>query len=336
MSNRATIVTVAQEAGVSTSTVSQVLSGSGRISTKTREKVLEAARRVNYQRDNLAAALRSKQFKEIGLLIRQIANPFNAEVIAGVTSLLETRGYLVFVLDTWDDTNRQERYLDTLLGGARGGLLWVPTLGTDEAVISHVVAQNIPTVTFLRPLPGGHFDHVGIENSAGTREATESLISLGHRNIAFLGGIGEVNVRMERIAGYSSAMKDQSAGEPVIWPCEETKRGGAEGVAQLLSHRPDITAIVCNGDVVAMGATLGLARVGKSAGKDISIVGFDGTEEAELWTPALSTVTVDTFGLGETLAQTLLDRIAEPDSPKRLINVPVKLVLRESTRALDR
>ncbi len=324
-------MTVAREAGVSTSTVSQVMRGSGRISLKTREKVLEAAKRINYQRDHHAAALRSKQFREIGLLINQISNPFNAAVVAGVSNLLETQGYLVFVLDTRDEEDRQRRYIDTLMGGARGGLLWVPTMDTSDDVIEQVQARNLPTVTFLRRLPKGQFDHVGIENEAGTFEATEYLIKLGHRHIAFLGGEEAVDVRMQRVSGFANAMSRHGLDPTMVYPCQETKTEAANKLPRLLTQHPTITAIICSGDMVAMGATLWLSRMGKIVGKDVSVIGFDGTEEAALWTPPLSTLTVNAFYLGEQLAQTLLDRIANPDMPLKSIRLSAQLDIRKTT-----
>ena len=128
--SRPTITTVSKQAGVSVSTVSQVLRGSGRISQQTRDKVLKAVKAVNYVRDSRAAAMRSGQFREVGLLIHDISNPFNAEVLAGVTHLLEQHDYLVYVLDARDDVTRQRRYLEMLVGHARGGLIWVPAQHT--------------------------------------------------------------------------------------------------------------------------------------------------------------------------------------------------------------
>lgn len=328
---RATILTVALEAGVSTSTVSQVMRGSGRISEKTREKVLSAAKRVNYMRNPHAAAMRSGQFREVGLLINQIANPFNAEVVAGVSDRLEADGYLVFVLDTRDETERQRRYLETLIGGARGGLLWVPANGTDKSDVELVVAQKMPTVTFLRQIPGGHFDHVGIENTAGTRDATEFLVGLGHKHIAFLGGEEGVDLRLQRVTGYTQVMEEGGLGPPVIISCHESKEAGAMAATALLTEHPEITAIVGNGDVVAMGATLGLTRMGLVVGRDVSVVGFDDTNEAALWTPPLTTLSVNAFGLGERLAQTLLDRIRDPDAPVRSTRLSARLTVRDST-----
>ncbi len=332
---RSTIATVSKQAGVSISTVSQVMRGSGRISQETRDKVLQAAKEVNYVRDNRAAAMRSGHFREVGFLIHHIANPFNAEVLAGVSDLLEQHDYLVYLLDARDDAVRQQRYLETLIGGARGGLLWVPAQGTDQALVERVLAQKVPTVTFLRSLSGAHFDHVGIENADGTRAVTEYLVSLGHRHIAYLGGAGEAESRMKRIAGYLTVMLqdglDLGLGAPLVWPCEDSKTGGAHALPELLRQHPQITGLVCNGDMVAMGATLALARMGKTAGKEVSVVGFDNTAEAALWTPPLTTLAVNPFGLGQQLAQTLLERIENPQSVVRSINLPGKLAIRQTS-----
>ena len=119
MTKRPKLQTVAREAGVSLATVSQVMRGAGRISEATRQRVMLAAQKVNYVPDSRAAAMRSGENREIGLLIHKIANPFNAEVISGVSDLLETEGYLVSVLDSRDDPARQQRNLEALIRSVR-------------------------------------------------------------------------------------------------------------------------------------------------------------------------------------------------------------------------
>lgn len=326
---RPTIATVSAQAGVSVSTVSQVLRGSGRISQQTRDKVFAAAKAVNYVRDSRAAAMRSGEFREVGLLIHDISNPFNAEVLAGVTHLLEQHDYLTYVLDARDDVARQRRYLEMLVGHARGGLVWVPAQHTKQDSVDLLLSQRIPTVTFLRSLPNNVFDHVSIKNAAATHDATHYLIQRGYQHIAFFGGEGEIEARQQRIAGYCDAMA--AANLPtVIWPCPDSKQSGAEALPALLDAHPTTNALVCNGDMVAMGASLALSRMGKQAGRDLAIIGFDNTAEAELWTPPLSTLAVNPFGLGEQLAQTLLDRMENPEQPVRSIQLGAQLTIRET------
>lgn len=323
--------TVAQHAGVSLATVSQVMRGAGRISEVTRKKVLQAAKDLNYVPDGRAAAMRSGENREIGLVIHSIANPFNAEVISGVSDLLETEGYLVSVLDSRDDPAKEARNLEAFIRSARGGLLWVPTHDMEPRTTALLATHHIPTVTFLRRLDGLNFDHVGIENTAATRMATQYLADLGHKRIAFFGGSGMGQVRMERIAGYRAVLVERDLGAPVIWASDDNKLSGLDAALALRQAHPEVTALVCNGDMVALGACLALQRLGLMPGKDMSIIGFDDISDAAVATPPLSTLAVSPRQLGRKLARVLLDRIKEPDMPVVTVTVPAQLMVRGTT-----
>ena len=201
-----------------------------------------------------------------------------------------------------------------MLGGSPGGLLWVPATGTDQATVDWVAAQSATTVSFLRPLPGDPFDHVGIDSTRGSALATRHLVQLGHHHVAFLGGDPASETITQRIGGYVTEML-KSGAPAVIQPCEETKAAAMEAAITLLKQHPNLTGIVCNCDVVAMGATLGLRRLGLEAGKDVSVTGFDGIEDARLWSPPLTTVAVDPMEIGQQLAETLLERSVNRNAP---------------------
>ncbi|WP_424930863.1 LacI family DNA-binding transcriptional regulator [Amaricoccus macauensis] len=330
MSQKPTLETVAKEAGVSVPTVSQVMRGTGRISESTRQKVLQAASRLHYVPNARAAAMRSGQSREIGFLINQLANPFNAEVVSGVVDLLEGEGYLVSVLDTRDDTSRQDRQLEAFIRHGRAGLLWVPTTETQREAVELIAAHGIPTVTFLRHLHRD-VDHVGIHNADATELATGYLADLGHRHIAYLGGTDLTVVRRERIAGYKKAMVQRGLSPNVVWDCDDNKLAGLEAMQDLHRSHPEITAIVANGDMVALGASLGLTRAGLIPGQDVSIVGFDDIQDAAVATPPLTTMSVHPHKLGRKLARALLDRIAEPDMPATVSEVAAELIVRETS-----
>ena len=335
MQSRPRLQDVASRAGVSLATVSQVMRGTGRISPATRARVEAAASALNYVRDTRAASMRSGENRELGMVIHGLANPFNAEVISGVTDELETEGYLVSVLDSGDDPARQLRNLKALISSTRGGLLWVPAHATDEGAVDLLRTHRMPTVTFLRDPPlgmGEHaLDHLAIENEAATREATEHLVRLGHRRIAFFGGIGGRQVRRERIAGYAGVLERHALGPPVMWESADSKAAGLDAMLALHEAHPGLTALVCNGDMVAIGASLACQRLGLEAGRDLSIVGFDGTEDAATATPALTTMAISPRAIGRTLARTLLARMREPGRPPTRISVPATLVVRSTT-----
>ncbi|MGI9365194.1 MAG: LacI family DNA-binding transcriptional regulator [Rhizobiaceae bacterium] len=331
MEQKPKLADVASAAGVSTATASQVLRGTGRISESTRKTVMAAAKKMNYVRDGRAASMRSGENREIGFAVLQIANPFNAEVISGVSDLLETEGYLVSVLDSRDDTERQRRNLEAFIRSSRGGLLWVPAENTDDATFDLLKAHGIPTVSFLRRSGKGRFDHVGIENAAAAEKATNFLAELGHRHLAYLGGTAEFGVRVERIEGFQKAIAKLGFPAPVIWNCPDDKLAGLEEISRLQATYPDVTGIVCNGDMVAIGACSGLIRMGLQPGKDMSIVGFDDVQDAAIATPPLTTLSVSPYQLGRKLARVVLDRIRDPAMPTTISLMPAELVVRETT-----
>jgi LacI family transcriptional regulator len=336
MPKKPTLTEVAKRAGVSLATASQVLRGVGRISQETRQTVQRAANDLNYIRDNRAASMRSGENHEIGMVIHRIANPFNAEVISGVSDCLEAAGYFVSILDSQNDPQRELRHLSALIAGARSGLLWVPAKEDPSETISLLKQHGIATVTFMRAIKDSPFDHVGIENFQGTYDGTSYLHATGHRRIAYFGGRQMTQVRRERIDGYLAAIKAHGLSDPIVWDCDDTKIAGLNEAITLLRQHPDVTALVCNGDMVALGASLALPRLGLRPGQDISVLGFDDITDAEVATPPLSTMAISPVQLGRRLAQTLLDRIQHPDQPRVIINTRAELVVRDTTSAPSR
>ena len=330
MLQKPTLETVAKLAGVSIPTVSQALRGTGRISEETRRKVIAAAQQLHYLTDQKAASMRSGENREVGFVINQLSNPFNAEVISGVVDLLEAEGYLVSILDTRDDANRQRQQLESFIRHGRGGLLWVPTVGTDDTTYSLLKAHRVPTVTFLRNVSPS-FDHVGIRNAEATYQATQHLINQGHKAVAYLGGTQMTLVRRERIAGYQKCLSDNSRSKPLVWDSEDNKLAGLNSMNELLKAHPEVSAIVCNGDMVALGACLALQRMGFVPGREVSVIGFDDIQDAEAATPRLTTMAVSPVKLGRKLAQVLLARIREPDMPVTVSEVSAELIIRETT-----
>ena len=336
MTKKPKLDTVAKAAGVSTATASQVMRGTGRISEATRKKVLAAAERLHYVRDGRAASMRSGENREIGFVIHQLANPFNAEVVSGVSDLLESEGYLISVLDSRDDVERQRRNLEAFIQSSRGGLLWVPAENTDDSTYNLLATHGIPTATFLRRSGKGRFDHVGIENFEATTSATKHLANLGHRHIAYFGGVAHFGVRTERIAGYRTTMDKLGLGPTIVWDSDDDKISGLNALIELHRVHPEVTALVCNGDMVAIGACSGLERLGMAPGKEVSVIGFDDIQDAAIATPPLTTVAVSPYLLGRKLAQVILNRIKDPSMPTATSLVPTEIVERETTGPVHR
>lgn len=334
MDSKPKLETVAKLAEVSTATVSQVMRGTGRISDKTRAKVLQAAEQLHYVTNGSAALMRSGQNREVGFVINQISNPFNAEVISGASDKLEGEGYLISILDARNDPAKQDRHIKAFIRGGRGGLLWVPAINTPPEIVDLLKAHKLPTVTFLRETDPLSFDHLGIRNYDATRTATTYLAELGHRNIAYLGGTDMTTIRRERIRGYQDVMIELGLGTPVVWASEDNKLAGLVALEELHRAHPETTAIVCNGDMVALGASHAITRMGLTPGKDFSIVGIDDIQDAAVDTPPLTTMANNPYLLGVRLATILLDRIRNPLAPITSAESTTTLIVRETTGKL--
>ncbi len=331
---RTTLKTLARASGVSVATASQVIRGVGRISEHTRKRVLSTAEKMNYIPDGNAISMRSGERPEIGMIIQELANPFNAEVVSGVSDSLEKHGYFVSVLDSRNDIERQKRNIEAFIRSARGGLIWVPAHNTPSKTIEILRNYRIPTITFLRQIKGTDFDYVGIKNLEGTEIATDYLISLGHTKIAYFGGDTNSDVRKARVQGYELSLKKNGISWRVIWSSEDTKRSGVERFHDLLSEHPEVTALVCNGDMVALGACLALQSKGLQPGKDISVVGFDNVMDAKIVTPSLTTMAVNPYSLGQILAETILKRINDTERPQSTYLNNPELIIRNSAGPL--
>lgn len=327
MAKKPTLSSVAEEAGVSVPTVSQVMRDTGRISEKTRQKVLSAAKRLRYVPNHAAATMRSGENREIGFILNKLANPFNSEVASSAVDFLEAEGFMVSILDAQGSLQRQDHHLEACIRFGRGGLIWVPALETSEDSVELLKAHSVPAVTFMRKVSRS-LDHVGILNTEALTDATQHLMDLGHKHIAYFGGTEQSSVREERITGYLNALEQMDGVQPIVWPCDENKRAGFDAIAALRKQHPEVTGIVCNGDVVALGACFGLIQTGLKPGHDFSVVGFDDIEDADVTTPGLTTMAINPRKLGARLAEILLERIRTPELPVRHFEYAATLKVR--------
>ena len=316
---------VARAAGVARSTAALALRGSPRLRESTVLAVREAADRLGYVYDRLAARLRSGRSNTVGLLVCEITNPFYAELTAGVQSALEDSGLAAFLANTDESLDRQQRMLERLREQRADGVILVPAAGTRPALLDELDRWGMPWVTMVRGFQRG--SHAGADDRAGISLATRHLIGLGHRRIAFLGGAAASSASQRRRAGYARALAEAGL-SPMLLPCPSDLGAAAEIAAGLTQRGP--TALVCFNDSVAFGAMLGLARAGRTPGRDVAVTGFDDIRAAAHWFPALTTVRAHPAEIGAAAAQLLLERIADPAAPTRRVTMRPELVIRSS------
>jgi LacI family transcriptional regulator len=331
--SRVTLQQVAKHAGVSRATASLVARNSSLIAEKTRKKVLKSMSELGYIYDRVAANLRSKSSSTVGLIITEIANPYFAELLAGVHQSLDRDGYTVILGTTLDSNNKQDQLLSTMLENRVGGIILSPVSAISEDSIVRIREWDIPIVMIAREAPGVNCDYVGVDNVLGAQIAINHLIQKGHHRISFLGGPSESSAWKNRKKGYRLALEQAGVefDESLLLNTPATREGGREGVRRMFKNPNPPTAIFCYNDVVAFGVMSGLREIGLTPGKDVAVVGFDNIQEAAQSNPALTTVSAFPKRIGTLAADLLHQHINGLErEPQKIILMP-ELVVRESS-----
>lgn len=335
---KVTITEVAKHAGVSVSTVSMVLGNKGRISPDTADKVNKAVQDLGYIRNRAAANLRSNNSEIIGLILKDISDPYYSEVAAGISEEIEKQGYMLFLAQCGDQQDKFDKCLLTMAHQGVGGIAFCPIGDNQHFDIESLKSYNLPLVCISRASVDKQIDYVGPDNSYAARLATEHLIKKGHRRIAYVGGKLSSLCRAERIGGYCSTLMQFGLPFKPEWviDCNKSQTAAAEAVHQLLSKHPQITALLCHHSSTALGAVYGVNRTGRTVGKDqfvgeqVAIIGFDDVEEAQLTEPPLTFINSNAREMGKQAAKRLIEQIhSEDNSPYSLI-LPPHLIVRES------
>ncbi|MEM7032452.1 MAG: LacI family DNA-binding transcriptional regulator [Chloroflexota bacterium] len=322
-----TLIDVARDAGVSRSTASLVMQNSTLVKTETRERVLASVQKLGYVYNRSAARLRTQRTHTIGLIMPDIMNPFFGEVVIGAEDYLETANYVALVSNTSRTFAKQTKALSSMREHQVDGLLLVPNPDTPSEIITQLQSE-MPLVLFVHHLNKQDVDFVSIDDINGAATAVKQLIANGHERIAYIGGASHHT----RISGYRDALHSHGLSYEEDWviPGPATGEFGHSTILNLLRQHNPPTAVLCFQTAIAYGVMLGLQSSGRQPGQDFAVIGFDELPEAAMWHPGITTVSIEPYQIGQTAAQLLLERIADPDLPPRQVTVPARLVIRES------
>ena len=333
----ASITDVARLAGVSTATVSRVVSESPyAVSAATRERVLDAARELDYVPNALARGLLKSYIPVVGVIVHDITDPYFSEVVRGVEDAASRGGFLVVTCSSDRDPEREHSYV-RLLRSMRAATLIFAGSGLDDPALNtemrrHTAAMRAygAAVVHLSPHAFGDAE-VGVDNEAGIASMVTALADLGHRRIAFLAGPTSLFVARQRLDGYRRGLDEAGLpfDERLVVSTGFNQEGGAAGVERLLAADVPFTAVCAANDLLALGALGRLAELGIDVPGQISVAGFDDIQTAALTAPRLSTVRLPLHEIGRRGFE-YAARILEGGRPAREI-LPTELVLRDST-----
>lgn len=326
---------MAKAANVSPATVSLVLHQKGQLAPVTRERVLDAVRLVGYQRRRSEETARRKRPTTYCLIVDDIGNPYFHEIYKGISDNLDFRDAIVTIVSTDDSLERQAQVLDNFIHSPIDGLVVVPASGSTIQDFDALCESGIPFLMAVRKIGFGSFNYVGGNPMQGMLLATEHLVQLGHRRIAFVGGYVANYAFNERYAGFVSTMRKHSlpVEERLILSGGSSKAFGRKAAAEILRADNPPTALIGYNDLVAIGIMNAVNEGGLVPGKDIAVVGYDDIPEASDQPIPLTTVATPPYELGKVIANALARMKDDPGHGPIDITYPPNLVQRESSGA---
>ena len=323
---------VALQAGVSIKTVSRVVNDQGEISDLTRERVLIAIDNLGYRPSKVARALVTRRTDTIGLIFGDIANPYLSEVSLGVLDTAANEKFEVFICNTGGIPESEKRALTSLLDHNIDGAIIFP-LYANRIWIQEIAQPDQPIVLMncdIVPRPG--LGLIATEMRKGARLAVDYLAKKGHRNIGMLAGeVAPKNV-IQRVQGYQDGLELNGIKyrDELVLNVGTVIESGKIGTQQLLAQHPEISALFCYNDLIAMGAIEACKKLGRRVPDDCAIVGFDNIRFSSLVSPAITTVHVDKYEIGRQASNRLVDMLRNPGAIYPPIIVDVELIIRES------
>jgi len=329
-----TLKDVARKAGVSVATAARVLGGYGYASPQARERVLRAARQLDYTPNALARGMVKKRTHAIGVIVSDNANPFFAAVVRGVEDVMRRHGYAVVLCNSEESPEKEDLYLRILREKQVDGLLLAPS-GQASPQLRRWLRAGLPLVLVDRRLEGIRADAALVDNVEGARTAVSHLIALGHRRIGIVSGPARVFTGRERLAGYLAAL--EAAGLPadpaLVREGNFKQESGYRLAREFLTMKRPPTALFVANNLMTIGAMLALKEARVRIPQELAVVGFDDMDWAPILTPALTAVAQPAYTLGTSAATLLMQRLENPARPVQEVVLKTRLVVRESCGA---
>ncbi|MDH6363879.1 LacI family transcriptional regulator [Enterococcus sp. PF1-24] len=313
-----TIKEIADLAGVSITTVSQILNHKGsRFSQETRQKVLRIVEEQQYKPDFFASNLIKRHSKTIGMIVPDVTNLFFSKIIEGVESYLNPLGYMILLCNSKHSQAKELQYIDELIYRSVDGIiLATPHVLPAEKSLTSGFFDKMPLMLIDRGINQRKIDRLIVQEYSGAYQAMETLLALGHREIGMLREMQGYYQLTERTDAYRQALLDAEIPfrKEYVTQGELTVAGGYRAAKELLATQSEITAIFCGNDEMALGCYQAIHEIGKKVPDDISVVGFDGVEISEFAVPTLTTIYQPSFDIGFYAAKFLVDRIDFPQT----------------------
>jgi LacI family transcriptional regulator len=332
----ATLSDIAKDLNISIVTVSKALRNKGRISARTRNRVLKRAKELDYRPNWVARSLVTRRTYTIGLLLPDFTHPFFADIAKTIAETVRPRGYHVIISYFEEDPDLERIEADSLLARRVDGLILASSQSPDRLeLFEELRARKMPVVLIDRPIEGVRASFVGVDNEAVGRLATTHLIEQGCRRIAHLRG-PQIGLATKRLNGYLASLKKNKLAAPTNYVVDAgfQDRSGYAAMKKLLAAAtPAPDGVFCYNDPVAIGAMKALREAGLRVPEDVAVVGAGNVHYSDALAVPLTTIDQKTCEIGARAAELLLGQIESkrPVRTEKILIVP-ELVARKSTQ----
>lgn len=327
-----TIRQVANKAGVSTATVSRVLSGVDLVRPELVERVRAAAQALDYQPNRVARNLRTQTTRTIALVISDIDNPFFTSVVRGADRVLREAGYSLILANSDEDEQIEWEHLVELRAEGVAGIILAPAC-KDTHKYEQLIQSGLPIVAIDRVPKNFRFDRVTVDNFNGMITAVDHLVEHGHTHIGYITGPGKVSTAFERQLAFETAMNQHGLAIHPEWVQSGNFRQefAFTAMKKILAAPLRPTAVIAANNLMTLGALQAIYEQGLRIPTDIAIVGFDDMDWSTALNPPLTAVAQPTRELGGDAAELLVNRINDPDQPPRHVILDTQLIVRKSS-----
>lgn len=334
---RITLKDVAEAVGVHVSTASRALDPRTRhlITEDLAERILEAARRLDYRPNSIAYSLRTRRSMTVGVLVPDITNPIFPPIVRGLEDVLVPKGYATLVVNTDADPVKAATYVAMLQGRGVDGLV-VANARRRDPTVAELVEERLPLVSVNRTADTDGLWAVVNDDAAGIAALVDHLARFGHRRIAHIAGPQALSTgfaRREAFLARTAALGIGAAPELIVQAERFSEEEGARCAGLLLDLAVPPTAIVAGNDLLALGAMRAVEERGLACPGDVSVTGFNDMPFLDRLSPSLTTVRIQSYETGRLAARMILEQIDTPAGERRPRTdvLPVELIIRGST-----
>jgi LacI family transcriptional regulator len=303
------------------------------VKLETAERVLEAARELQFHPDPAARSLKTRRSYTVGVLLPDLNNPLFPPIVRGIEDTLGRQGYVVLMGNTDNDEEQERRVLEGMRSRNVDGLI-VATARQRHPLLDNAVAEDLPVVLVNRVLEDRSFPAASVDDQLGAELAVNHLILLGHRRIAHIAGPQDLSTGVGRLRGFERGMRRAGLDpDPDLIVCAEgfTRSAGRSCLVSLLDRGQRFTAVVAGNDLLALGCYLALEGAGLSCPEQVSVVGFNDMPFIDQLRPPLSSVRIPHYEVGTAAAALMLELIADHRAPVASKVLRPELVIRGST-----